>query len=186
MKTNFSQEQLSQLLNQTLGENLTDRELQTCWAKIEIVEPAVAKLFWQSKDAQAGIYVVLTGKVRLLDSDGNLISTLAVGSSFGEITLFPQENLSFYAARASTNLKLCYLSIDILQTLMTKYPKICDRLLVRAKQLAELTNSQEAQNHRQSTIPNVIPFPANITPKKPQPRAYFPLLKSKPNIYGQN
>ncbi|BAY93837.1 MULTISPECIES: peptidase domain-containing ABC transporter [unclassified Tolypothrix] len=179
MKTNFSQEQLSQLLNQTLGENLTDRELQTCWAKIEIVEPAVAKLFWQSKDAQAGIYVVLTGKVRLLDSDGNLISTLAVGSSFGEITLFPQENLSFYAARASTNLKLCYLSIDILQTLMTKYPKICDRLLVRAKQLAELTNSQEAQNHRQSTIPNVIPFPANITPKKPQPRAYFPTPQVK-------
>ncbi|QIR37000.1 ATP-binding cassette domain-containing protein [Tolypothrix sp. PCC 7910] len=179
MTTNFSQEQLGQLLNITLGEKLTERELQNCWAKIEIVEPAVAKLFWQSKDTQAGIYLVLTGKVRLLDIDGNLISTLAAGSSFGEITLFPQENLSFYAARASTNLKLCYLNIEILQTLMAKYPKICDRLLVRAKQLAELTNSQEAQNHRQSAIPNVIPFPANITPKKPQPRAYFPTPQVK-------
>ncbi|BAY28581.1 bacteriocin-processing peptidase [Nostoc carneum NIES-2107] len=179
MTTNFSQEQLGQLLNQALGEKLTERELQTCWAKTEIVEPAVAKLFWQSKDTLAGIYVVLTGKVRLLDIDGNLISTLAAGSSFGEITLFPQENLSFYAARASTNLKLCYLNIEILQTLMVKYPKICDRLLIRAKQLAQLTNSQEAQNHRQTAIPNVIPFPANITPKKPQPRAYFPTPQVK-------
>ncbi|MBD2163427.1 peptidase domain-containing ABC transporter [Calothrix membranacea FACHB-236] len=179
MTTNFSQEQLGQLLNHNLGEKLTERELQTCWTKIEIVEPAVAKLFWQSKDAQAGIYLVLTGKVRLLNIDGNLISTLAAGSSFGEITLFTKENLSFYAARASTNLKLCYLNIEILQTLMAKYPKICDRLLARAKQLAQLSNSQEHQDNRQSSIPNVIPFPTQSTPKKQQQRAYFPTPHTK-------
>ncbi|AKG20242.1 peptidase domain-containing ABC transporter [Calothrix sp. 336/3] len=280
MPSIFSQEQLGQLLTNFLGEQLSDRELQNCLSKLEIIEPPVAKLFWQSQAAESGIYLVIRGKVRLLDSSGNLISTLGVGSSFGEMTLFPELEFSFYAARASNNLKLCYLNLDILQTLMAKYPKICDRLLQSAElwdllmlyrqqypqtssegilqalslferlslrefqeinltantklyllhkgklrhadgsylipgkictpkqddwqatqptviyrlrnadwqtalhswqELAELTNSQEnpdraenRENIRQSSIPNVIPFPTNTTPKKKQRGTYFP------------
>ncbi|WP_017652279.1 peptidase domain-containing ABC transporter [Fortiea contorta] len=133
MPSIFSQEQLGQLLTSILDEKLSDRELNNCWAKVEIVEPPIAKLFWKSRDAKAGIYLVVSGKVRLLDSSGNLISTLAAGSSFGEMTLFAKSDFSFYAARASTNLKLCYLNENLLQTLIAKYPKICDRFLVRAE-----------------------------------------------------
>ncbi|WP_246275568.1 cyclic nucleotide-binding domain-containing protein, partial [Brasilonema bromeliae] len=129
MSSGFSQEQLSQQLMTFLGEKLSPKEVMNCLKEVEIVEPPVAKLFWQSTDSQPGIYIVLAGKVRLLDSSGNLISTLAAGSSFGEVTLFAEEGFIPYAARASHNLKLCYISADALQILMEKYPKIRDRLL---------------------------------------------------------
>jgi hypothetical protein len=55
---------------------------------------------------------------------------------------------------------------------MDKYPKICDRLLKRAESWdLQMRNGED--NH-QSSIPNVIPFPTNATPKKKQRRAYFP------------
>ncbi|WP_017314975.1 peptidase domain-containing ABC transporter [Mastigocladopsis repens] len=114
----YSKQQLGQLLTQTVGETLSPKEVQSCLTTAEILEPPVTKLFWQSTDAQAGIYIVLAGKVRLLDSSNNLITTLSAGASFGEATLFPQEDFSPYAARASYNLKLCYLKEEALQPLM--------------------------------------------------------------------
>ncbi|ARV61424.1 ABC transporter ATP-binding protein [Nostocales cyanobacterium HT-58-2] len=133
MASVFSQQQLSQHLTITLGETLSERELQICLKAVEIIEPQVAKQFWQTAEAKGGIYIILTGKVRLLDSSNNLITTLSVGSSFGEVTLFPEENFQFYAARASSNLKLCYLKQEALQALMGKSPEIRDRLFARAE-----------------------------------------------------
>lgn len=117
MLSKCSQEELGQLLRAILSEELSD----------------TAKLFFQSKYGETGIYLVISGKVRLLDGANNLISTLGMGSSFGEMTLFPEAEFSYYAARASTNLKLCYLNKAVLQTLMSKYPKIRDRLFLRAE-----------------------------------------------------
>jgi ATP-binding cassette, subfamily B, bacterial HlyB/CyaB len=131
--SSVSQQQLSQHLTVTFGESLSERDLQICLKAVEIVEPQVAKQFWQTTEAKPGIYIILAGKVRLLDSSNNLITTLSVGSSFGEMTLFCEENFQPYAARASSNLKLCYLKQEALQTLMDNYSKIGDRLLERAE-----------------------------------------------------
>ena len=132
MPSVFSPQQLGQQLATTLGETLSESELQSCIKAVEIVEPPVAKVFWQAA-SHPGIYIILAGKVRLQDSSGNLIITLTSGASFAETTLFPKENHKPYAARASTNLKLCYLKSEALQALMSKYPKIHDRLFVRAE-----------------------------------------------------
>ncbi|GAB1541070.1 hypothetical protein NUACC21_37400 [Scytonema sp. NUACC21] len=102
-------------------------------ALVEIVEPPVTKQFWQLTLTNPGIYIVLSGKVRLLDSAENLITTLSAGSSFGEASLFPQDDFQPYAARASFNLKLCYLKQEILQALMDKYPSLSERLFQRAE-----------------------------------------------------
>jgi len=133
MPSVFSQEWLGQQLIMTLGETLSETDLQNCMSSIEIVEPPVAKQFWQAADLNAGIYIVLAGKVRLLDTSDNLITTLTSGSSFGELTLFREEDFQPYAARASTSLKLCYLNEEGLQTLIGKYPKIRDRLYRQAE-----------------------------------------------------
>ncbi|MBD2448165.1 peptidase domain-containing ABC transporter [Nostoc sp. FACHB-152] len=133
MPSVFSQAQLGEQLSVVLGEKLEDRELQSCLGAMEIVEPPTAQLFWQATAAKAGIYLVLAGKVRLLDSEQNLITTLSPGASFGELTLFPEANLQPYSARSSLNLKLSYLSQETLQTLMGKYPSIRDRLFARAE-----------------------------------------------------
>jgi HlyB family type I secretion system ABC transporter len=125
--------ELAEKLTAILGEQLSQKELAHYLAMVEIIEPPKAKLFWESNDTKAGIYLVLVGKVRLLDSSGNLISTLTSESSFGEITLFPTENFCYYAARASHNLKLGYLNQEALQTLMDKYPTIGECLYKRAE-----------------------------------------------------
>ncbi|KYC37655.1 ABC transporter ATP-binding protein [Scytonema hofmannii PCC 7110] len=133
MLSEFSQQQLSQQLTVSLGETLSEEELQSCVEAVEIVEPQVAKQFWQATEAKKGIYIILSGKVRLLDSANDLITTQSAGASFGELTLFAEEGFQPYAARASTNLKLCYLKQEILQGLMSKYPKVREHLHRRAE-----------------------------------------------------
>lgn len=109
MLSAFSQEQLATYIKQVLGDGLSDQVVKDCIQALEIIEPPVAKQFWQATTAKPGIYIVLSGKVRLLDSSNNLINTLTPGSSFGELTLFPDQDFSSYVARASVNLKVAYL-----------------------------------------------------------------------------
>jgi ATP-binding cassette subfamily B protein len=94
-----------------------------------VIEPPIAKQFWRSQAATPGIYLVLTGKVRLLDELNNLITTLGSGSSFGELTLFPDQDFHPYVARASTNLKIGYLSPE----LISQFPLMSDRFRKKAE-----------------------------------------------------
>ncbi|MEM6755145.1 MAG: cyclic nucleotide-binding domain-containing protein, partial [Cyanobacteria bacterium P01_C01_bin.38] len=128
----LSQEQLCNQITATLGESLTQQDIQTCLKGLEIIEPKVAKLFWRSLEAKSGIFIVLAGKVRLLDDGDNLIATVPCGASFSEQSLFPESFLPL-AARASTSLKLCYVNGEVLHGLMTKYPQLKERLYRRAE-----------------------------------------------------
>ncbi|MBW4509366.1 MAG: peptidase domain-containing ABC transporter [Scytonematopsis contorta HA4267-MV1] len=124
---------LGEQLTQIFGEVLSEDELSKLLSSSEILEPPPAKKFWQSTDSQSGVYVVLKGKVRLLDISDNLITTLSTWSCFGEVTLFEREEFQPIAARASTSLKLAYFPSDVLQGLMSKYPQIRERLLQQAE-----------------------------------------------------
>lgn len=128
----FSEHLLGERITRVLGESLSEQEMAGCLASVEIVEPPIAKQFWQTVSTDPGIYIVLVGKVRLLDRDENLIATLGSEASFGETTLF-SDSFQPYAARASTNLKLCYLKQEVLQVLIDRYPSIRERLLKRAE-----------------------------------------------------
>ncbi|WP_019499243.1 peptidase domain-containing ABC transporter [Pseudanabaena sp. PCC 6802] len=115
-------------LQETLGQPLSETELAACWQQMQLLEPPAGKLFWQATDERPGVYIVLAGKVRLLDGDNNLVASLEPGVSFGQQTLFPAENFQSYTARASLNLQLAYLPSNYLQSLIGKYPTIGDRL----------------------------------------------------------
>ncbi|MEH1968583.1 peptidase domain-containing ABC transporter [Nostoc sp.] len=129
----LSEQHLGERLLYALGAKLSEKELQNFLAEMEIVEPPLAKQFWQSAQTNPGIYIILTGKVRLLDSSENLITTFGAWCFFGELTLFPEANFSPYVVRASTSLKLGYFRQEALQTLIDKYPTIRDRLCARAE-----------------------------------------------------
>ncbi|BAY39064.1 ABC transporter ATP-binding protein [Nostoc sp. NIES-2111] len=133
MPSGFSQQYLAQQLTQILGESLSARELEKCISALEFIEPPIAKQFWQAITAPPGIYIVLGGKVRLLDTTHNLITTLSAGASFGELTLFPNADFIPYVARASVSLKLGYLPQAILQELMDEHPSIGDDLKKHAE-----------------------------------------------------
>ncbi|OUL28969.1 ABC transporter ATP-binding protein [Nostoc sp. T09] len=133
MPSEFSQTKLAEQLTQTLGANLSEQELLDSVKAIKIHEPQIAKLFWRTAGAEPGIYLVLTGKVRLLDTSDNLIATFSAGDSFGHLTLFPEAEFSLYNARASANLKLGYLPGDVLQGLISRYPHIREHLYHQAE-----------------------------------------------------
>ncbi|HLP87889.1 MAG TPA: peptidase domain-containing ABC transporter [Nostocaceae cyanobacterium] len=129
----FFRQQLTTQIRQVLGDSLSEAELENCVNAVEIIEPPIAKQFWQATTAKSGIYLILSGKVRLLDGLNNLITTLTYGSSFGELTLFPEQGFSAYVARASIDLKIGYLPQTALQEIMQNYPLISDRLLKKAE-----------------------------------------------------
>jgi len=180
------QQQLSQQLAQSLGQTLSEPELANCCKQTEILEPTPGKRFWQAVDAGAGIYIILAGKVRLLDCTDNLVTSLGAGSSFGELTLFPEEPLQPYAARASVNLQLCYVPGDLLRSLIRKYPNIREHLhhqaVLRDQQLVELVHdvtrsakSQPVESFARKSEAAVLPQPvAEQKNQKKVSKAYFP------------
>jgi ATP-binding cassette subfamily B protein len=177
MLSAFSQEQLVTQIRQVLGDGLSDQAVIDCTKALEIIEPPVAKQFWQATTAKPGIYVVLTGKVRLLDSSNNLINTLTSGSSFGELTLFPEQDFSSYVARASINLKVAYLPQEILTKVMGEFPSVYHLLLNKAE-LINTANSSEIplieapRTVNSANLPQpIIPAPTQVK-KRPQ---YFPI-----------
>lgn len=121
-----------QQLAHALGSVLTKSDFDRYLTKIEIQQPSPGKQFWQSTEAQAGIYIVLDGKVRLVDDNQELLLTLDQGDSFGENTLFFEASFQPYSARASLNVKLAYLSSKLLENLNEKYHEINEHLYHQA------------------------------------------------------
>lgn len=105
-----------------LDSSLSDSAFTNYLNHIEILQPAAGKLFWQANSATAGLCIVLSGKVRLLDDSDCLVSTLETGSSFGALTLFSSEHFLPYAARASLDLTLGFLVSDVLDTIFKEHP----------------------------------------------------------------
>jgi ATP-binding cassette subfamily B protein len=187
----FSTQQLSQHLAQTLGQPLSEQEISNCIKQIKFLQPSAGKLFWQSADTTVGIYIVLAGKVRLLDRTDNLIASLGAGASFGELTLFPGEHFQPYAARASVNLKVCYVPGDCLRSLIRKYPSIGQHLYQQAgsrdvgagftkdASISQITsiNPPSSELGRIPTVaplPTTYPTPVERKNQKKISKAYFP------------
>lgn len=122
----------SQQLAAALGQPLSEPEFERCCQQIEIQQPATGQQFWQSKDAEPGLYVVLVGKVRLLSGTDDLLITLSVGDSLGENTLFPLDGFQHYSARASVDLKLGFLPGQDLQVLSDTYAAVRSHLYNQA------------------------------------------------------
>jgi ATP-binding cassette, subfamily B, bacterial HlyB/CyaB len=119
---------LEQHLTQSLGQSLGESELNICLKRLQVFEPPAGQQVWQSLEGRTGLYIILAGKVRMLDSSNNLVASLETGQSFGALSLFPQEEFQPYAVKASINLKLCYLSHELLQPLLRKTPAIAAHL----------------------------------------------------------
>ena len=147
---------ITQQLEQSLGQILSDPERDRCIKEIKVIEPTPSKIFWQANGSASGIYIVLAGKVRLIDASNSLISSLTVGNSFGELTLFPQESFSPYYARASSKLKVGYFSSELLRYLIRQYPKIEGHLHQQATLQELLLLSRQNPLFKNSTSEDLI------------------------------
>ncbi|MEO0013873.1 MAG: hypothetical protein RLZZ535_2262, partial [Cyanobacteriota bacterium] len=120
------------ILSNIFACTLSSQDFQQCLRQAKYLTPKIGK-FWYGNEAQAGIYIVLSGKVRLLDINDQLISTIEANNSFGEFTLFPECYLNTYDARASMNLELCFISAETINPLFISQPQIKQQLWQQAQ-----------------------------------------------------
>jgi HlyB family type I secretion system ABC transporter len=141
-----SQELLVQALNLALSEE-DHRQITQLAQKIQTLK---LQQFWQSMTAKPGLYVVLAGRVRLIDEDRNYFTTLMAGDCFGEITLFSQHRFAPYAARSTEEpTTLLFLPKKLLKDL-------CDRHPILKQTLAEQAQVRCEQNNGSVAPPNPI------------------------------
>ncbi len=154
-----------QQISDVLGHTFSESEFSNCLPQIKTIKPKVG-LFWQTTEAEAGVYLVVTGKVRLIDHAGNLVTNLKAGESFGESTFFPDADFKPYSARAARNLELCYLPPELLLPLVQRHPQIQEHLY------------QQAQNY-DSLVTNIN---RDLTITKPEAKAIEVLTTTEQKI----
>jgi len=170
-KSDISRQQISDVLGYTFSES----EFSDCLQHLKIIKPKVGK-FWQTESAEAGVYLVIKGKVRLIDNSQELITNLTVGQSFGEATFFPDAGFQPYSARAARNLELCYLPPELLLTLVRKHSEIQDHLNQQAHKIDSLfSDSTPSLVLSQPKVSSTEDVPT-VAPKKGRKinKAYFP------------
>ncbi|MDJ0735406.1 MAG: peptidase domain-containing ABC transporter [Nostocaceae cyanobacterium] len=170
----------SEQLTNILGYPVCEPELSRCLKQIKYLEPKVGQ-FWQVVDAEAGVYIVIKGKVRLINSAGELITNLEAGASFGECTFFPEDSFEAYSARASLKTKLCYLTPELLFPLISKYPQIREHFYRQAQARNSLLISSESplgegekQRVGEEGEKKEIPALEELKPGRKLNKAYFP------------
>ncbi|MEM8779798.1 MAG: peptidase domain-containing ABC transporter [Cyanobacteria bacterium P01_G01_bin.49] len=161
-----------QQLIEALGYSLPEQDFSELQPRIQMIEPPVG-LFWETTNAEAGLYIVAAGKARLVNKSNEKICTLETGDTFGECRFFINEDFEPYAVRASLKTQLGYLSPELLFPLLSKYPQIGEHLYHQAQKI-------EQQLKPPKVIPKQPEIPPNLPPKKSlsQPKninkAYFP------------
>ena len=158
-----------------LGYAFSESEFSSCLKQVKIVTPKVG-LFWESATAEAGVYFIITGKVRIIDRAGNLVTNLKKEDSFGEITFFPDADFESYAARAGRNLKLGYFPPELLLSLVQKNPQIQEHLYQQAQKFNALFANTNQSGVLEKIEPEIVENLNNSEPKpaKKVNKAYFP------------
>jgi HlyB family type I secretion system ABC transporter len=125
-------QEFSTQIFEAFGEVLSVKDLTLCLKSMELTEPAAGQPLWDESQPPLGLYILLEGRVRLIDPEGNLVCSLTQGTTVGEGSLFPTSGLRSYGVRASQGAKLGFIHIGCLQQILTQYPQIRERLYKRA------------------------------------------------------
>ena len=170
-------------LTQIFGETISDRHYQDCLQQVHYQTPNVGK-FWQGTEARSGLYLILAGKVRLLDSQEELIATLESGEAFGQFTLFPDTNFTPYDGRASINLQLAFFPQATIFELFRNYPQIQEQLWQQAQErnqlitgtetFSEITSDTTSKESATWSLP-----PEELKSQQKINKAYFPSPASR-------
>ncbi|ACK66681.1 cyclic nucleotide-binding protein [Rippkaea orientalis PCC 8801] len=163
-------------LTEALGYSLPEKDYVYLQQQIKIIEPEIG-LFWETIKAEAGLYIVIGGKSRLVNQSNEKICTLERGDTFGECRFFPNENFENYGVRAGLKTKLAYLSPELLFPLITQYPQIREHFYYQAQQRNSRLKPTES-------LKNQVNVPLNLPTKQSAPlpqkspkiinKAYFP------------
>jgi ATP-binding cassette, subfamily B, bacterial HlyB/CyaB len=173
-------------LNQALGTEIAEADLPKIQAQTQLLTIAPGTSFWQSDEGKPGIYIILTGKVRLFDLQGERVATLTVGKSFGASTLFPDADFSSYTAKAAlvvggTEILLGFLPRDFLQSWWGKYPSIQSHLSQRAQYVDAIVRGELEPSALQIPLRGIEPQPI-LKNRKIRPTLVAPPKVESPSL----
>jgi ATP-binding cassette, subfamily B, bacterial HlyB/CyaB len=190
-------------LTTILGTEIARPELETLRSQIQIVKVPPAQTFWYSGGESSGIYILITGKIRLFDRQDKRLATIAVDRSFGESSLFPDADFCPYIAKSplvssDKEIVIGFLPRPVLESLWLKYPQIRTHLSQVAQQFDRIVRGEvdplpapktgfgDLESPSPSAIailtPSSIAIPSHITEPQGQSklnRAYFPTPSQK-------
>jgi ATP-binding cassette subfamily B protein len=167
------------LLTEIFGDQIAELDFQQCLQIVQYLTPKVGK-FWLGTEAKAGLYLILEGKVRLLDVNEKLITTLESGDTFGEFTLFSESNLTPYDGRAALGLQLAFLPQNLIVNLWQKYPQIREKLWQQAQNRHALISDSSDFFPDTAIASESVPWTSPIREEQSQKKinkvnkAYFP------------
>jgi HlyB family type I secretion system ABC transporter len=116
-----------------LGESLPEQNLNWLNGRLRINEVPPGRTFWHSNSGAPGLFIVLAGKVRLFDDQGEKLAVLEVGDTFGTDSLFPQRQLAGHSAKAALTKNSSAAIVGVIvaadiEKLWQKFPKIAKHL----------------------------------------------------------
>ena len=85
-------------LTEILGCIISEPDFSYLLQKVKKLQPKGK--FWHShsSETEAGIFLILQGKVRLIDENEELLETLTEGNTFGECSFFPDQSIKSSAS----------------------------------------------------------------------------------------
>lgn len=161
----FTEKSSARLLPDIFETFLSESECQTLLAKAICLTPKVGKLHLEN-----GLYIIVKGKVRLLDDNDEKIANLEEGESFGEFLLFPDASFYSYQVRASVGVELYFIPSLDLKNICQKYRKIREYFWQKATDIDNLINSDNSLNYEALPQPKII----SEKSEKKSPKLYFP------------
>ena len=153
-----SKQSLDRQLNHSLGNTISEAQLNDCLQQLKIIEPLPGEVFWNSTNTHwGGIFLILEGKVRLIDNNDNLVASLSEGW-FGQIILFPEANFQPYTARASLGLKLGYLDRQYIESLIERKPQLKTLIYRQAIQWDLLLLHKQVSKNYYTSARDLLPI----------------------------
>ncbi len=170
-------------LIQALGAEITPADITKLQAQTQLLKIDPGSNFWQSTGSSPGLYIIIAGKVRLFDRQGERVATLTVGESFGASSLFPAADFQPYTAKAALvvgrmEILVAKIPLDVVQALWRNYPvsqqhlshqaQLLDAIL-RGEVVASLPTPQRGLAQRLAA--RQIPAVAQVQPETAAVRA---------------
>ncbi|NJO98163.1 MAG: hypothetical protein HC764_21020 [Pleurocapsa sp. CRU_1_2] len=155
-----------QFIHQSLNHLLSESQLQQFLSQLQIIDPNPGELFRRFDQTEGGIYLILAGKVRLIDQEDNLIASVAQGW-LGQIGLFADPGWQPYSLRASLGLKLAYLDGKSARFWFETHPQLQEYIYRQGEKLDLLMLCQQASGL--NSVEELLPILPLLTTEQLEP-----------------
>ncbi|MBW4534697.1 MAG: peptidase domain-containing ABC transporter [Pleurocapsa minor HA4230-MV1] len=167
-------------IQQSLNHLLSESQLQQFLSQLEIIEPNPGELFWHFDRIEAGIYLILTGKARLIDHEDNLIASISQGW-LGQIDLFVESGWQPYSLRASLGLTLAYLDTKSAKFWLETHPQLQEHIYRQGEKWDLLMLCHQVSGSK--SVEDLLPILPLLATEQLEPGILSPHLAEKKHLW---